>query len=82
MVCKYSVCGCESLVVIRETDIQETVQCILGSRHAAGKPVFGYLKRLQMGLSFLHASTLFFLNPRGCTVFHKHLDIAHCLSYF
>lgn len=63
MVCKYSVYGCESLVIISETDIQESVQCILGNRqHAAGKPVFGNLKRLQMALSFLHACTLFFFS--------------------
>lgn len=60
MVCKYSVYGCESLVVTSEADFQVSVQCILGSRqHAAGK-VFGNLKRLQMGLRFFHACTLFF----------------------
>lgn len=61
MVCKYSVNSCESLVVMSEADIQESAQCILGSRqHAAGKPVFGNLKWLQMGLRFLHACNLFF----------------------
>lgn len=50
MVCKYSVYGWESLVVIIETDIRESVKCTLRSRQrAAGKPVLGNLKRLQMG---------------------------------
>lgn len=60
MVCKYSVYGWESLVVISETDIQESVECILGSRQCSWQTSLWKFERATNGSKFFTYMYLIF----------------------